>query len=258
MAALELGPEDVDVWRLPPTVPAATLDWLESLISPQERARADRFVFADHRRRFVAAHGWLRAVLAAYLDQPPAELEIAGAPGTKPRLAGGAGPCFSLSHSGDLALVAVAADCEVGVDVEVVRPLPDFEALARAILSQRELRDWQAVPEPDRLRVFFEAWTRKEAFLKAVGEGLSRELQSFDVSLSPGTSARLLRVEGDSGAPQRYEMHALELGADCVAALVVERRGVRVRVRSPEISGRAGYRFGPLHDDVRVRSAESE
>jgi 4'-phosphopantetheinyl transferase len=223
-----LAGDEVHVWQaqLDPEGPA--LARLAATLSRGEHERAARFAFPVHGRRYVAAHGWLRLVLAAHLDQAPADLELTGVAGEKPRLAGHTDLRFNLSHSEDVAVIAVARDHELGVDVERLRPLDDLEALAAATLSPAEAVAWAALPEPLRLPAFLETWTRKEAFLKAVGEGLARPLDSFDVTVAPGDPVRLLRVAGDAGAPARFELRALRPADGFVGTLAVERRGVRL------------------------------
>jgi 4'-phosphopantetheinyl transferase len=226
--------DEVHVWRARLDPGAPTLARLAATLSREENERASRFVFPVHGRRYVAAHGWLRLVLAAHLDEDPAAVRLTGRDGEKPRLAGRRGLRFNLSHSEDVAVVAVARDHEVGVDVERLRPLDGLEALAAATLSRAEALAWAALPEPLRLPAFLEAWTRKEAFLKAVGEGLSRPLDSFDVTVAPGDPVRLLRVEGDAAAPARFELRALRPADGFVGTLAVERRGLRLLLRDAE------------------------
>jgi 4'-phosphopantetheinyl transferase len=167
LAAPPLLPGEIHVWRL--GLDGAPDD--EALLSEAERARAARFRFADHRDRYVAAHAGLRRVLAAYLDVPPASLAFAAGDGGKPALPGTLR--FNLSHSDACALVAVAREREVGVDVERLRAVPEALSIARRYFSDSEAASLLGCEGEARDRAFFTLWTRKEALLKLRGLGLS-------------------------------------------------------------------------------------
>lgn len=228
LSGLERG--EVHVWRLRLGATAAGLASLRDLLDDAERQRADRFVFGVHRDRYVAAHGLLRRLISRYTGGSAAGVEFSGEARAKPRLAGWSSLRFSLSHSGDLGLVALAWNGEVGVDVECVRPLADLGGLAATCLSPAERAELQALPEAGRQRAFFEGWTRKEAFLKATGDGLSRPLADFDVTVQPGEPARLLRVEWDPDLCSRYALWALDPGEGFVGALATEGNDVHLRL----------------------------
>jgi 4'-phosphopantetheinyl transferase len=208
------------VWRVPLDAPAQVVGRLRSLLSAEERTRAARFVFEADRRRFVVAHGTLREILAGYVGVAPASLTFASGPLGKPALVEPRSLRFNLSHSGGLALVAVALGREVGVDLEAHRPLPDLDALAECCFSPGERRALAAVPEAQRLVSFFDGWARKEAFLKLLGDGLARPLDSFDVTLSPGEPALLVRVAGDSISA--WTLHSVQVGPGHAGALAIE------------------------------------
>jgi 4'-phosphopantetheinyl transferase len=197
---------EVHLWRFRLDAPADRLDALAETLSADERARADRFAFDVHRLRFVAARGRLREVLGRYLGAPPASLRFAYGPHGKPELRDAPGLRFNLSHSGSAALLAVSPDRPVGVDLEEARPLADFESLADRVFSPRERRALDALPPSGRLAAFYLGWTRKEAYLKALGDGLARPLDRFSVSLSPGEPARLLDAFGDPEEPARWSL----------------------------------------------------
>ena len=230
-AACPLRPHDVHVWSLRLDLGQSGRDRLEASLSTDEAARARRFAHAIDRARFVCAHGLLRLVLSGYAGVQPQELVFEGAPGSKPRLADVRGPRFSLTHSGSLGLVAVSAAREVGVDLEEIREIGDPGHLAATCFSAVERAALTALPASQRRAAFFAGWTRKEALLKARGEGLSRPPGSFDVTLTPGEPARVLRVEGAPDAPRRYALRAWHPAAGFVAALAVEGRAVTLRWR---------------------------
>jgi 4'-phosphopantetheinyl transferase len=168
-------------------------------------------------------------VLSGYLGTGPDAIAFRSNGDGKPRLAHPERLRFNLSHSGVLGLLAVSANREVGIDVEEIRDLEDIEDLAKTCFSPVEQAAFAAVPAVQRSWALFAGWTRKEAFLKALGEGLSRPLDSFDVSLAPGEPARLLRVEGAPSAPASYAIRSLEPAPGYVGALVVD--GIQMTLR---------------------------
>lgn len=192
------------------------------LLSTDERDRAERFHFDHDRRRYAVAHAAMRRLLAAYAGCAPQELRFATSARAKPVLSGpGAGLHFNLSHSGELALLGVSPDAALGVDIERVRRLDDGAALAGANFSAREYAAWRAVPPGQRDLAFFLCWTRKEAYVKAVGEGLYLPLDRFDVTLAPGEPARILSLDGDAGAAAAWSLHDLDPGAGYAAASAI-------------------------------------
>jgi 4'-phosphopantetheinyl transferase len=220
-----LGAHDVHVWRVP-LDDDARADSYWSLLSDEERRRASRFVRDVHRRRFVAAHGALRSILASYVDAEPGALDFVNGEHGKPALRGVTGRHsveFNLSHSDDLALVAVARARPVGVDLERWSDGVEHLELAERFFSPWERKALRALAHaPDLVAAgFFAAWTRKEAYLKATGQGIVRGLHHFDVALTPGEPARLLADRLDDDATARWSMFALEPAPGYSAALVV-------------------------------------
>ena len=221
----------VDLWAAsldPASTLASRLAWC---LAPDEEARARRFVAPHDGDRFAAGRAFLRLLLAKYLGVAARDVDFRYDPHGKPVLADPrCGLRFNLAHSGTLAVCAVTRGRgDIGVDVEHVKPIADAGALARAVLSPLELVRLAALPEPVRLRSFYEVWTRKEAFLKALGCGLNRPLHSLEVSFGPGEPPRLLKSLADPSEPERFTLHAFEPEADCVGAVAVEGRPVRVR-----------------------------
>ena len=219
-----LGAHDVHVWRVPLDDDARAESYW-SLLSEEERRRAARFVRDVHRRRFVAAHGALRSILAAYVDAEPAALDFVSGEHGKPALrdvTGRPSVEFNLSHSDDLALVAVARARAVGVDLERWSEVEHLE-LAERFFSPGERDALRALAHAPHLveAGFFAAWTRKEAYLKATGQGITRGLHHFDVALTPGEPARLLADRLDDQATARWAMFALDAAPGYSAALVV-------------------------------------
>jgi 4'-phosphopantetheinyl transferase len=237
--------ESIDVWCAALELPEAELARLEATLAPEERARAARFVFERDRSRFVAARGLLRQILAAYVGTPPEALRFRYSARGKPALeVGEAGLEFNLAHSGGLALYAVAWRRPVGVDVERLREDIDVEGIAGRFFSPREAAALRAMPQAERLPAFFRCWTRKEALLKAWGEGLPFGLDRFSVSLD-SPQAAIVETPLDAREAAEWRLWPLEPAPGYVGALAV--RGSAGRVRCLEWrprSRRAGLRAG--------------
>ncbi len=224
------GGGTVDLWSASLEPPAQLRPHLEGCLSLDERERAARFVFPRDRERFIAGRAFLRLLLAQYLGTDAASLRFRYGPRGKPALADDrSGVSFNLAHTDSLAVCALARGAEVGVDVERVRAIPDADGVARSFFSPRETAELASVPEAARHRAFFDAWTRKEAFLKALGDGLARPLDSFDVTLKPGDTPRLLRTLGDPEEASRFSLHSLEPEDGYVAAIAMRGHGWKVR-----------------------------
>jgi 4'-phosphopantetheinyl transferase len=171
------------------------------LLDDDERARAARFVFYRDRRRFVAAHAWTRLALASCLNRTPESLRFSIGGRGKPRLVDASPDVrFNLSHAGERALLAIALGQEVGVDIEEHRPIEVFE-LARRFFTPKEVRSIEALAASEQTCAFFRFWTRKEAFIKALGEGLSFPLDGFEVSVADGRVSQFLRAYTAAAKP---------------------------------------------------------
>lgn len=231
------GTAAIDVWHWSLDVSAETLSRLVALLSEGEFARAARFVHERDRLRFVVGRGRLREILGRYLAVPPARVVFEYNAFGKPRLAGDGEPAlhFNLSHSRGLALLAVSDRCQLGVDVEHLAPFKDD--LARYFFSPVERRALRAVAAGDALAAFYRCWTRKEAFVKAHGAGLSLPLAAFDVSVGVEGEPQLLRLEGMPGAGAQWRLRDVAVPAGFVAALAVPSVGDAVAIRYREEDG---------------------
>jgi 4'-phosphopantetheinyl transferase len=222
--SLALPHKEVHVWRANLDLDPIDLESLRATLSPDERARAARFHFPKDQQHFVAARGTLRTILARYLDHDPARLEFWYGPHGKPELAPGGdtdGLRFNLSHSQGLALYAFCRDRAIGVDLEKVRPYPDWEHIASRLFTLREVEALRLVPASSRDEAFLNCWTRKEAFVKARGGGLSLPLDRFEVSVNPGEPACLLSTAGDPEEAACWSIRDLEPAPGYVAAVAV-------------------------------------
>jgi 4'-phosphopantetheinyl transferase len=219
-----LSPRDLHIWIIRLDQPLAFTRQLSGYLSADEQGRANRFVFPRDRRRFCVARGMLRSLLGFYLGMPPTRVQFKYGAQGKPALAPAPAERlrFNLSHSHERAVYAFAYDREVGVDLEYLRWVDDLEQIAERNFSPWEGMALRALPASEKQAAFFYCWTRKEAYLKALGDGLARPLDQFDVSLAPGEPARLLRVVGQPQETTRWSLSNLELGADYAGAVAVE------------------------------------
>ena len=211
------APNEVHVWFA--DIDRAS-DADRQVLSLDERTRADRFRFERDRDRFTAARATLRRMLAFYLGDEPRRYEFGYGEQGKPFLAGTFAASrleFNLAHAQGLAAYAFGSGRRVGVDIEVVRPMADADEIAGRFFSAREAEDLRGVRAEEKSGAFFNVWTRKEAFVKAVGEGLSYPLDRFEVSL--GASGRLTKVEVSSVGPDDWSLVEVEAPPGHVAAV---------------------------------------
>jgi 4'-phosphopantetheinyl transferase len=218
----------VEVWRVELDVDGDEVARQRALLSDDERARADRFVVERPRRQLTVTRGVLRRLLGAWLDRDPRRLRFAQGADGKPFLAEG-GVAFNVSHSHGRALIALALEGELGVDLERIRPDVRHERIAERFFSVPERETLAALPAVQKAAAFFRCWTRKEAWLKAKGTGLRLPLAGFDVTLRPGEPARLLATRFDEDEATRWSLADLDAGEGFAAALA--RRGERPRIR---------------------------
>lgn len=218
----------VHLWRASLQQPAELVEKLRETLSADEGERADRFRVEGDRRRFVVGRGTLRAILGRYLGMEPARVRFGYGPHGKPYLATGIDDGalqFSAAHSHELALYVVAQERACGVDLEWLQPIPDAQQIADSFFSASERDILRELPNDQRERAFYNCWTRKEAFVKARGEGLACDLDRFEVSLRPGEPARLLSIDGDVCEAARWSMEMLIPTPGYLAALAVEGSG---------------------------------
>jgi 4'-phosphopantetheinyl transferase len=216
---------DVHVWSVSLECARSIVSEAFDTLSGDERDRARRFHFERDSRRFVRARAALRQILGGYLEMDPADLSFRYGTHGKPALTGNAAGAlsFNVSHSDELALIAVARPgVELGVDVEAIRSMPDADDIACRNFAPAEVARLSVLPAQMREAAFFRCWTRKEAYLKALGDGLARPLDSFEVTLRADEPVEL-RVASDPGEAARWTLAALEPAWGFAAALVATR-----------------------------------
>lgn len=226
LAGFELAGGVIDLWCADLKQPDHVVAALERHLSPDEVERADRFRFPRHRRRHVVSRGVLRRLLAAYTGLSPDELRFGYGEKGKPFLIDlEAPPIFNLSHSDELVLIGVTENEELGVDVERLRDMPDALSISEHFFSAEERVDLRSVPETQISSAFFNCWTRKEAYIKAVGDGLSVPLDCFDVTLIPGQKALMRSLDGDPQKGAEWSLYHFEPVAGYVGALAIKGQG---------------------------------
>lgn len=228
-STLALAPGEVHIWLASLEQPPECVQQFLDTLAPDERARAARFYFEKDRRHFIVARGILRALLSSYVQVPATSLRFAYNAYGKPALefpATSPALCFNLAHSHEMALYAFVYKRELGVDIEYMRLLAadEYISLAQHHFSPSEYATLRALPESVQKQAFFNCWTRKEAYIKARGKGLSIPLDSFDVSLAPDKPAELLASREAPHTVNAWSLHTLTMPSDYAAALMTAGR----------------------------------
>ena len=227
---LTLPEDEVHLWRIDLISVAAGEERWQPILSPDERARAARFHFSKDRQRFIATRALLRTILARYVGSDPAALMFRYSEKDKPSLnLTGNLIEFNVSHSGGAALLAFARGRALGVDVEQIRENFDPETLAQRFFSVHEQRQLAALAPAEKHHGFFRCWTRKEAYIKATGSGLSLPLGEFDVSLRSGDDNALLATRPNAAEAARWSLRDVPAGDGYLAALCVRGHGWRLK-----------------------------
>lgn len=246
--SLETG--GVDVWCLDLGLAAGCAEAAAGVLSAEETTRAGRFHFEHDRTRYILTRGYLRSLLADYLKRQPAELGLALDAHGKPFLqedgeAGGSGRIhFNVSHSGGQALLAFCRDGEVGVDIEGAREETEWEGLAERFFSSREVEDLKSLKVEDRKPAFLRCWTRKEAYVKAKGLGLSLGLDSFAVSVKADEAACLKWCQEGEEERRRWQMWGLPVPEGFTGAVVGPAACQTLRLFSCQEEARLSSRLG--------------
>jgi len=217
--------EDVHIWCTCLNQSTSRVETLAQLLSQDERTRSERFYLERDKKRFIVGRGLLRIILSRYLDTNASQLQFCYGPHGKPTLAessGGNTLNFNLSHSHELVLYAITREREIGVDIEHIHPIPDFEEIADCYFSEQEKGAFHKLDPDQRLRAFFNCWTRKEAYLKATGYGLVFPMEQLNVSLSPNEPVQLHSVQDDYSIANLWSLQELIPACNYVGALAVE------------------------------------
>jgi len=212
----------VHVWSISLAQTQEKIIELRKILSSDELTRADRFYFDRDRNRFIVGRAMLRKILGHYLEIAPEKLIFSYGSHGKPKVE--TSPFFfNLSNSGYLALCGVTYQKEIGIDVEyLLRELKDAEAIAKRFFSAKESKEFLSLSPEERQLAFFRCWTRKEAYIKAIGDGLTYSLSNFDVTLTPNTEAKLLNVVTNPSEVNRWTLQELQPAKDYIGAIIVE------------------------------------
>jgi len=210
-------PRQVEVWGIWLDATEPMLTYYSSILSIDERNRAERSSLEKLKRSYTLARGALRLLLGHYLGCFPNEIKLTSGPKGKPALQPPSRLKFNASHSGQLALYALTLDCDMGIDVEKTRELDDPESIAARFFSAAELTELRSLTPDEKALAFFRCWTRKEAYVKAIGDGLAMPLNGFQVTLLPGAPARFIQIS--TGHASDWTLEHLELAPGYVGAL---------------------------------------
>lgn len=218
---IALPEQEVHVWAIALEQPEIVLKHLVTALAHDERERMARYAFPHLRQEYTIARGAMRHILARYLGIEAKAVQFAYSEQGKPCLVVG-DVAFNLSHSGKVALLAVSKGREIGVDVEQVRVVNDLYQVAKSNFSAAENAVLRQLPLAKQREGFFNCWTRKEAYIKALGDGLSYPLERFDVTLKPGEAAKLLRVVDNAAEVDRWRLENLQPASGYIAAVIAE------------------------------------
>jgi 4'-phosphopantetheinyl transferase len=222
---LELSDQEIHVWCAGLDQPEAVIQQFALLLSEDERSRSQRFRFDQHRQRFIVARGVLRSLLSKYLKVAPAEIQFCYGQHGKPALSQAFAHYslyFNLSHSQELGLYAFAHHTPLGVDVEYCSPCVDIDSIVNRYFSLQERVVFSSLSLEQRQLAFFTAWTGKEAYLKAIGSGLTIPLSQIEVSLHPELPLKLLSVAGDSTNASCWLLQSFQPTSDYQAAIAIQ------------------------------------
>ena len=218
---LTLPPGMVHIWLADLNQSDACAAWLEQTLGSNERERANRFRFPHLRRNYVIRQGILRNLLGRYTGTDAAAINFSLGPAGKPALTANPKLQFNMSQSQHLALYGFTLEHEIGVDIEFERPLDDLEVVARYYFAEEEITSLFSLPPDQHITAFIKCWSRKEAFIKAVGQGLRYPLNAFAVTLAPDVPARLLRVDAQPEAVNQWRYATFDMPGEFAAAAIV-------------------------------------
>lgn len=220
-----LEKNDVHIWRANLDIPATEIEKYSNYLSEDEIARANKFRFPQHRQRFMVARSILRQLLGIYLDICPKTIVFEYSDRGKPQLAkfnNGRQLQFNLSHSQGYALYGFTQNNFIGVDLEYLREMPDAVKIARRFFSPREFQFIASLDRERQTKVFFQLWTAKEAYLKAIGTGLAGSLAAVDITLDSAENVSLLAIDGDESSIEDWSLYSCVPASDCVATIAIK------------------------------------
>lgn len=222
---LKISSDEVHIWSASVDVTPSRIETLSHVLSPDEVKRANRYYFERDTNRYIIARGVLRHILSRYCNRHPGELKFVYNEYGKPALAGHDMLRFNVSHSGEQVLYGISWGREIGVDIERVRPFKTARQIVDKYFSDYERKEFYCVPDQLKDEAFFACWTRKEAYIKAQGMGLSLPLNQFSISFLPNEPARLIETRHDKREKKRWSLKEIIVNAGYMAAAVIEGHG---------------------------------
>lgn len=220
---------DIDIYYASSvsSLSAHLADYLATLDN-KELTIANRFKFTEVRERYIISHGILRQLLAERVNEPAANLRIDTAKFGKPFLPDHPEVSFNMSHSGNILAITISPQCQLGIDVECYKARSTWEGLVKKCFAPEEAEYWRSLDSTERSHAFYQFWVKKEAFVKAVGKGITLGLNQCVVN--PGNSSAFLRVPELGGLAEQWQIYALDLAEDEFAAVVCDRRNATLRL----------------------------
>lgn len=229
---LELRDDEIHIWFSYLDKTINELYHFSQMLSIDERMRMGRFHRDEDKKRFIVRHGILRKIFGGYIGVEPNDLQFYYDKKGKPSLLenlGRGSVQFNLSHSNGVAIFAFTRNHDIGVDIEYIREIPEMDKIVRRFFSEKENEAFRLLPDSQKRAAFFKGWTSKEAFVKALGDGLTRPLYNFDVSLSPNKSGELLKIDGDSNEAHQWSIQYLEPLPDFACAFAIRSKFFNVK-----------------------------
>ena len=217
--SFDLSTRQIHVWTLRTIASRNVIARFEEVLAPDEVSRAAQFRVSRPRESFILTRAVLRYLLGHYLGQRPASICLQYGTNGKPSLSQNDELRFNVTHSENMAAIAFTQGCDVGIDLEQLRPLPDLDEIAARSFCKEEVVEINSLPARERERAFFACWTRKEAYVKAIGVGLSRPLNSFRVTAKPDSPADLMSLEDETNGSESWTLHDLCLEPDYAGAV---------------------------------------
>lgn len=233
LSSPKLHLETVQIWSVRLAASPAALERFQSLLCPEEQSRAARFKFEHLRQSFALSRGVLRALLGSYLLCAPESVQFVYGKKGKPAIAAPAQLQFNTSHSGEVALYGFSLDQEIGVDIEQFRPMDDMQSVAARFFSAPEVADLNSLSPDERVAAFFRCWTRKEAYIKATGDGLSSPLDGFRVTFLPHETPRVTEFFPSPHDSREWSLHNIEVPAGYAGALAYHGKPRLIEAQEP-------------------------
>ncbi len=224
-----LKPKDVHVWSVDFNVDPKTLERYWELLSIDEKKRVEKFRFKKDVIQFIVSRGVLRRLLGHYLNEEPTKITFQYGENGKPKLEDKYSLQFNLSHAGKKAVMGFVHHFTIGVDVELIKPDVDLRYLATRFFSSKESNKLLRLPDAEIPQAFYNCWTRKEAFIKAKGDGLSFPLDQFEVSFIPGEETALIATHWSPEEKEKWELFSFDIGTDYSGAVAIEGQTNRIK-----------------------------